>query len=232
MSERYKITAGSHVGWFLPLKGWGGTGAGISRGGTGHWWHKVTGGTASAPATPGLGIASKKATACVFIGLWGSTHPQIFCIFPISLHGGFLRLTDVLSSLVSSQELPILCIQPSPSDLLLHPPFPLHLRCPPLKGSPPAPGFEGHPAALLGSDVSAAPHFFPCILPTTLGLLPIRSFFYPKLWLIFVPPFFTWKPPLHPLKLAPELLNLTFPVASPQPGNDFSWLSQKWQQQP
>lgn len=83
----------------------------------GHWWHCL------GPATPGLGTASKKATACVFIGLWGSTNPQIFCILPISLHSGFLRLTDVLSSLVSSQEPRILCIQPSPSDRLLHPPL-------------------------------------------------------------------------------------------------------------
>lgn len=41
VSKRYKIKAGSYVSGFLPPKGSGGMGLGISRGGTGHWWHHL-----------------------------------------------------------------------------------------------------------------------------------------------------------------------------------------------
>lgn len=224
MSERYKITAGSHVGQFLPLKGWDGTGPGISRGGTGHWWH--------GPRHAGAGNCQQKGYNMCIYWVVGVHTRSDFLYIPYQLARWLppshrcSQQPGVLPAAAQSLH-PTFRTRPS-APHLPHPTFPLHIRCPPLKGSP-RPGFGDHPAAFLGSDVPAAPHLFPCILPTNAGLLPILSLFYPKPQLFFSASFLYME---TSSSSAPEFLNLTFPVAAPQPGNDFSWLSQKRQHQP
>lgn len=152
-AKRYKIRAGSSLGGFLPLKGSGGTGLGISwvaqvTGGTSHWWH-CHHGAENRPA------AAKRLQHVCLLGPGGKhMHAQIPGISPASLHRGFLRLPGPLEQ---AAPLPGAgAAQPLRPDLSLHfgPPSP--------KGRlPPSRWLCGPPAAFLASDVPAAPQ--PCI---------------------------------------------------------------------
>lgn len=174
MSKRYKIGVGSYVGRFLPLKGSGGTGLGISGGGTGHCpCHRRA---ENCPA------AAKQWQHVYLLGPGGKyVHAQILCIFPANLHGGFLHLTDLLEQPVL---LPgALAAQP------LHPDFSLHFRPPSPKDILPSSQWLcGPPRCISGQQCPGSPAatcFFPCILPTTLDPLPVLNLFCPKLQLYF-----------------------------------------------
>lgn len=164
MSERYKITAGSHVGWFLPLKGWGGTGAGISRGGTGHWWHKVTGGTASAPPPQGWELPAKRLQHVYLLGYGGPQTPK-FSVYSLSACMVASSVSLMFSAAWSPPRsrafsasnllhLTVSSIHPCPPSTL--PPAP---QVSPAQGQPPSPWLRGPPSCASGQRCPSSPTF-------------------------------------------------------------------------
>lgn len=142
MSKRYKIKAGSSVSRFLPPKGSGGTGLGISRGGTGHRWHHLC--------------------PCIYRVL--GENAQILCIFPASSRGGFLHLPDLLGQAALPPGAP--AAQPP------HPALSLHFGAPsPHDSLPPSRWFWGHalPPAHPSRNPGASPSTQPLLPQTAIG---------------------------------------------------------------